>query len=483
MCDLNKNELSIIPSEVDAPSDIESNISTINAPLGNFLSHVGLPADNLLSPVDERRKVIQSIESVLEILPIEERKKATYLSKFAICVTVGLFDGALAFLWDETIKALRNKVIGFDLEYFYSIAASLSSRYRGLKDPDNISAVSEHDLLEICRRIGLIDDVNHRRLDNVNYFRNHASSAHPNDTEITGIELLGFLETCLKYAINAPIEHSVIQVKRFLDNIRQHAIASGDCTAIVTEISKLQPQRVEDILQTLFGMFCDTGTSVDTLDNIRGLALGIWEYVSEDFRLKIGARFGYYRANGDVPRKERTQEFLDVVDGNEYKDEDSLGAELIEKLQHLRGSHYGPNNFYNEFPHAQSIEQSLPKGAGIPESARHDFVKVVATCYIGNGHGYRYGVDENALPIYKMFIKRFTDDDIITLLNLFSDHEFTNDMSRSKAGARAIKLCKWLKERTSNSLIQQALDTVIECSIVQKAGKTGAYKQAMKKVT
>jgi len=477
-----KHQLSIIPSEVLAPAEIERNISTINAPLDDFLAHVGLPTENLLSPVDERRKVIQSIESVLEILPIDDRLRANYISKFAICVTVGLFDGALAFLWDETIKALRNKVVDFDLEYFYSIAQSLSSRYRGLKDPDHISAVSEHDLLEICRRIGLIDDINHRRLDNVNYFRNHASSAHPTETEISGIELLGFLETCLRYAICAPIDHSVIQVKRFLDNVRQHAIDESDYHAIATEIAKLQPQRVEDILQTLFGMFCDSATTQNTLDNIRGLAPGIWDCVSEDFRLKIGARFGYYRANGDVPKKDRTQEFLDAVDGNEYKDEDSLGAELIEKLQHLRAAHYGTNNFYNESPHAQSIEQSLPKKAGIPASARHDFVKVIATCYIGNGHGYREGVDENALPYYKEFIKRFTDDDIVIFLQLFSDHEFTNDMSRLKASDRTVRLCKALKARTNNVLIQKALDVVIDCPNVQNVQKTGDYKRAIAKV-
>ena len=148
----------------------------------------------------------------------------------------------------------------------------------------------------------------------------------------------------------------------------------------------------------------------------------------------------------------------------------------------MRGAHYGSNNFYNEYAHALEIERSLPKGAGIPDSARHDFIKIVSTCYIGNGHGYRDGVDERALPLYKDFIKRFTDDDMIVLLNLFSDHEFTNDMSRTKAAARTKKLCKWLKRRTKNSFIERAMDVVIDCSTVQKVAKTGDFKSALKKV-
>jgi hypothetical protein len=474
-----KNELTIIPSEVTELVEIETNISTINAPLEQFLGHVGLPTQNLLSPVDERRKVVQAIESVLEILPVEERLKATYIAKFTICVAVGLFDGALAFLWDETIKALRAKVINFDLEYFYSIASSMSGRYKGLKDSTQITAVSEHDLLEICRRIGLINDVNHRRLDNVNYFRNHASAAHPNEVELSGVELLGFLESCLKYAICAPIEHSVVQVKRLLDNVRHYSIGPLDYPAINTEVSKLEQQRVEDILHAMFGMFCDPGIGQHTLTNIKGLAPGIWGLVSEDFKHKVGSRYGYYRANGDVPKRDRTQEFLSEVDGNQYKDEDSLGAELLEKLQNLRSAHYGTNNFYNESPHAKAIAVSLPRTAGIPQSARHDFIKVISTCYIGNGHGYKQGVDEAAVPYYQDFITRFDDDDIVIYLQLFRDHEFTGDLERKKASDRAIELCKVLIAMTKDQLLKKALDVVIHCPSIANVAKTSEYKRSM----
>ena len=476
------DELTIIPSDHgNVPGDIERSISTINAPLSGFLAHVGLPTENLLSPVDERRKVIQALESVLEVLDFEERARAAYISKFTICVTVGLFDGALSFLWDETIKALRNKVISFDIDYFYSIAESISSRYRGLSDPDDIVAIGEHDLLEICRRIGLIDDVNHRRLDTVNYFRNHASAAHPNDNTLSGIELLGFLENCLKYAICAPVEHSVIQVKRFLDNVRQHDIPSTDYPAIWSEIERLPRQRIEDILQTLFGMHADPRIDQVVINNIRGLAPRIWEFVGEDLRFKLGAKFGYYRANGDVTRRERVQEFLTAVSGNTYKDEDSLGAELTEKLQHLRTAHYSMNNFYNEYPHAQAIAQSLPP-SGIPRSARHDFVKVVTTCAIGNGHGYRQGVDENAMPLYNQFIERFGDGEISTFASLFSDHEFVGDLHREKAKTRAISLCQHFRGKTSSVLLHNVLDILIAAPVIDRVHNATDYKRAVQKV-
>jgi hypothetical protein len=207
----------------------------------------------------------------------------------------------------------------------------------------------------------------------------------------------------------------------------------------------------------------------------------IWTLVTDDLRLKIGARFGYYRANGDIPLKDRVQEFLNSVGGNEYKDEDSLGVELIEKLQHLRSAHYGDYNFYNEYPHAQAIEQSLLR-AGIPRSARRDFVKVITICYIGNGRGFRKGVDENALPFYERFITRFEEADIVTFVTLFADHEFTKDLKRPKCQERTVALCHLLREKTKNVLIHKALDILIATPTLEKVHNTSNYKRVVQEI-
>lgn len=474
--------LSIIPSGKLTPSDIENGLEIINKPLSDFLTHCRLPTENLLAPVDERRKVVQAFESVLEVLPVKEREQAAYISKFAICVSMGLFDGALSYLWDETIKALRLKIITFDLEYFYAVAQTISSRYKGLSNPKDIEAISEYDLLEISRRIGLIDDVNHRRLEQVNYFRNHASAAHPNNTELSGIEILGFLENCLKYAICAEFDQSVVQVKRLLENIRKHEIDVSDFPKIGQEVAKLPGERIDDILKTIFGMYIDPGIAQNVINNIKGIAPVIWGLITEDTRLRVGAKFGYFRANGDTVRKTRVQEFLDVVDGNEYKDEDSLAEELIEKLQHLRAAHYGHNNFYNEYPHAQSISQSLP-ASGIPKAAKREFVKIICICAIGNGLGYREGVDENALPYYNNFIDRFGDEEIIHFVRLFSDHEFVADIGTAKGTTRTKNLVGFLEPKARNVLIKNALQIIGTAPRIMKVASTTNYKNAVSRLS
>lgn len=453
-----ENKIELIPSG-NSPKNVENSIAEFNQPLSNLLTHIGLPTENVLQPIEERRKVIFSLESTLEILPYDQKQKAYYLSKFTVAVTVGLFDGALAFLWDETIKALRELIVKFDLEYFYSVAGELASRYKKLNGQEDLEAISDYDLLEICRRIGLINDVNFKRLEYVNYFRNHASSAHPNENEISGMDMLNFLENCLKYAITAEPDISVVNVKRFLDNVRRNDIPEEDYEHIGKDIAKQPQERIDDILLTLFGQYCSPDVEQRIIENINGLALYIWNCSTESTRYKIGSKFGLFRVNGDVNRKNSTQKFLEVVEGLGYKDEDSLAAELLDKLENLKSVHFSGMNFYNEYSHAKSIDKSL-SNKGIPTASRRMFVKVIAMCYAGNGLGYKQGVDERALVYYNEFLKIFKVDETIEFLDLFSDIEFTIDLNKTLPDKRMREIARFLKNTTTDVHINKALDVI-----------------------
>ncbi|WP_321869085.1 hypothetical protein [Burkholderia ubonensis] len=232
---------------VDA-GQLVSPIGELNAQLEGYLIAVGLPISDVVAPIAERKKVIGQLSEALEILSLVDRAKAHYLSRFTIAIAAGLFDGALNYLWDETVRALRRQVICFDIQYFYSVAEKISSRYKSLSKSEEIDQVSEHDLLEGCRRIGLVTDVNYQRLEHVNYMRNHASAAHPNDNEIDGYEMLGWLTVCLKHAITAEPDHSLISIKQLLQNIRTVAIPSGDFSVICSDLAKQPQERIDDFL-------------------------------------------------------------------------------------------------------------------------------------------------------------------------------------------------------------------------------------------
>lgn len=465
------------------PQDTLGNsIKDFNPSLANFLVHLNLPVENVLSPIDEREKVLSSLENILKMLSLDKRETAYYLTKFTVAITVGLFDGALNFLWNETIKSLRVLVNDYDLQYFYSIAKeSFSPKYKTLSSFDDLAAISDFDLLEISRRIGIINDVNYKRLENVNYLRNHASAAHPNENDVSGYEIVALLETCIRHVIVGEIDRPVIKVKQLLTQIRLNKIPQSDIGAIIIDFQKLPQVRVNDFVKALFGLYCDSDQSQETKNNIESLVGGLWINCSEDTKYQIGSKFGMYLKNGQVEKKESVQRFLEIVNGLSYKDEESLSSELIEKLQNLRTAHFGWNNFYNEHPHAISISESLPKN-GVPKSVKTLFVKTICQCWIGNGLGNKKGVDSQAEPIYKEFIKKFTEDDVKEFVKLLPDQEFNIDFNKDKAEKRLRSLAQYLKGKTSDIQINRILDLVINFpnTNFNKIHQDNTYKEAIK---
>ncbi|HEX9943756.1 MAG TPA: hypothetical protein VGG03_17225 [Thermoanaerobaculia bacterium] len=475
-----RNPDSSLPAKV-LPASLEKSIAGLSQPVAAYLADLSLPTEDVLAPVEERRKVVNGLADALHLLPLEAREKAYYLSKFTVAVAVGLFDGAVNYLWNETVRALRSLVARTDLSYFFLVAEQVNNRNRDLKTEEDLEAVQDHDLLEVCRRIGLLSDVNYRRLEHVNYMRNHASAAHPNDQEVDGHELLGWVSVCLKYAITAEPDASVVIVTRLLENMRTQIIPASDFQVIGQEVGWLRQERVDDLLWALFGLYIDPRQGPDVKTNIKNIAPFVWQSSSEDRRYEIGARYGLFRKNADIPRKDAAFDFLAAVEGQNYRDEDSLAAELLDKLQALKSAHFGWGNFYNEYPHAKSLTESLPTNRKVPRSARPFWVKVIVLCYVGNGLGYKRGVDERALPHYEKYVSYFGDNEIAEFLRLFADPEFSSTLDRPLTDRRCRELANRLLDQTERAALRAGLQLVqaAPAKSLVNIVKTTAFKEVL----
>jgi len=84
----NDQQGSLVP--VSESTELEKSIDSFNLPLSNFIKELGLPTDNVLTPIEERKKVISSLGQALSILPINDREKSYYLTKFTVAISVGL---------------------------------------------------------------------------------------------------------------------------------------------------------------------------------------------------------------------------------------------------------------------------------------------------------------------------------------------------------------------------------------------------------
>lgn len=478
-----ENEIISTDNRDKSLSALHNSIASFNQPLADFVSYLKLPTENILQPIEEREKILEALKRTLTLVSNDDKEKAVYLSKFVITSSIGLFDASLNYLWDETVKALRRLVISFDLFYYFNVAASISSRYKNLSTEDDLPLIGDHDMLEICRRIGLINDVNFERLNHVNYLRNHVSAAHPSDNDTNGYEIVSCLENCIRYAIQAKPDASSVQIKTLLSNVRTLEIPDSDIKVIAVELAKIEQFRLDDLLFTLFGMFCDENATQTVERNVTMLAPCVFENATEERKYEIGAKYGLYQKQGNVKRKEKVQRFLEIVNGIKYKDEDCLAAELQEKLQELKSTHYDSNNFYNEYTPAIAIDSSIPANRQIPRAVKTDFVKVISICYIGNGLGYKEGVCESALPYYKEYIKLFTDDEIIIFLKALKDVDFQSVLTSSKQEERAKKLIKFMLHKTNvPALIDLLSDTLNFSGRLSKITKDTAFANKLERV-
>jgi hypothetical protein len=448
----------LVPASTAA---LETSIQGFSAPLAGYLNSLGLPTEKVLVEFSERRFVLQSLEQTLELLPYDQRAKAYYLSKFSVSIMVGLFDAALNFLWDETILSLRRLAVSMDLSYFFDTAEKRESYRARLQNEEDLSLLDDLTLIDTCARVGLLSDVNRERLRHVNYMRNHASAAHPNQSELTGQEMISWLSNCLRYAITAKPDPPVIATKQLLANIRTTLIPKKDISVIAIDLAKFSQDRIDDLLWTIFGIYVDPSQKADCRTNIANLAPHVWGLATEDRKFQVGARHEHFIKQGDLQRRTFADEFLVQVDGEQYRSEDVLAGELLDKLRNLMAAHNAFNNFYNEGPHAKSLTSSLPLSGIIPKAAAQEWVKTITKCHIGNGMGYHEGVDTTADRYYDQYIEAFGEDAVVTFLRLFVDPDFTVDFERPKAERRAKALAERLKAKTKNPVILRGLELVI----------------------
>jgi hypothetical protein len=480
-------EASIVPvaaqrAGIATTGELETSIQGFSAPLAGFLGSLGLPTEHVLVDFGERRFVLQSLQQTLNVLPYDERAKAYYLSKFSVAIMVGLFDAALNFLWDETILALRRLASGIDLSYFFDTAEKREAYRSKLQTEEDLRLLDDFTLIDTCARVDLLSDVNRERLRHVNFMRNHASAAHPNQSELTGQEMIAWLSNCLRYAITAKPDHAVIATKQLLANIRSALIPANDIPVIAADLGRFTTERVDDLLWTLFGVYVDPSQKADCRTNISNLAHYVWNLASEDRKFQIGARHEHFIKQADQQRKIFADEFLVHVGGQPYRSEDVLAGELLDKLRSLNAAHNGMNNFYNEWPHAESLASSLPVSGVVPRAARIEWVKVITKCHIGNGHGYREGVDESADQYYQRYIAAFGEAEVLEFLRLFEAPDFTVDFDSLKAHRRAQALAAALKDKSKNVHVQRALDVLLAQpeGTLRKLPIVAKFKDALK---
>ena len=424
--DLDRRQRAAEPQLDERSTTALADLESFEAMILQVIREAGLPTDGILVDLGQRLTFMDTAGRALHKLDLEQRGKASYISKMIIAGSCGLFDAALNYLWDETVNELRRRVVNYDLEYFYSVAEASEARRKDLKGPEDLDKLDDQKLLTGAREIGLISDIGFKELDHIRFMRNYASAAHPNQSELDGIQLASWLSLCIRYAMTLEDNVVAATVKKLLVNIKARRMENDDIRDMSAFFKNLSQQQADTLAAGMLGIYTNLVSTPETLDNIRRLWSKLWEFVSEPARNNIGFRLGSFKATGDADYAERVRQLIDLVGAAAYLPQEMREVEVNEALDDLLAAHYEWHNFYNEVPIARRLAELVGQLGSVPASLTDKYVLSVVEVFLTNGNGTAW----NAEPYYQELIGKFDPEQASIALRSFTDPDIAAKLQR-----------------------------------------------------
>ncbi|MDE0067716.1 MAG: hypothetical protein OXN44_12700 [Acidimicrobiaceae bacterium] len=366
--------------------------------------------------INERHVVFNNFESAIDLIEMPDRGRSLYLSKFLAAVGAGLFDAALNYLWDETVAELRRRIASYDLAYFFDVAVTSPERRKNLRTEEDLSRVEDQELIRASREMELVSDVGYQQLDLIRYMRNHASAAHPNQNDVMALQLLGYLQTCIREVITLPESNDVAETKRLLQNVRSGKVDATTAKATAEFFQGLNQVQADNIAAGLFGIYVEPTSAEPARDSVRMLLPKLWPLVGENQKQHFGMRYGRFVANGDHDQANLARQLLNVVSASAYLPTAVRVAELGTAIDDLLLAHRSFNNFHTEPGPARRLDSLA--GEKVPKASRAPYVAALVEVFLTNGNGIAWNAD----PYYRNMVSRFSPKEAeLAMRELFNE--------------------------------------------------------------
>src|SRR5574344_343090 len=422
------------------------------------LNNVNLPTDNLLVPEGDRLAVLKNVEDIIAKIPVDKLPTSFYMSKFIVASFSGLFDAALNYLWDETIIELRKRITSYDLQYFYSNIIFEQDRDK-FKDEEDLKNLSDQTLLDGCKKLDLIDKVTYEELDHIRYMRNWVSAAHPNNYDLTGYKMLGYLDTCINL-IKSQGNQQTADIKRILCNIKSNIITDDQANLIKTQFESFTQNQVNTLCSGLFGIYVNLQTTTDTTSNIEKLISPLWIRVDEETRKQIGFKYSSFSIAIENEKMARTERFLTLVSGLSYLSKDVKAGKIKAVLENLKRVHHEWGNVYSEPTFALELK-NMVGNFDIPEVIAKEYVLTLVDVFLTNGNG----ICNAGNVIYKDLISKFKESEAISALLAFQDANIKNKLLNPLCSDKYKEMVSILEHKITDVMYKNIASVILEQDI------------------
>ncbi|MDD4748018.1 MAG: hypothetical protein PHW19_12130 [Salinivirgaceae bacterium] len=445
--------------ETNLPEKLEKNypsqITNFETGLIVFLEKYNLPTDNIFVKVDERLVVFSNIDHVINQLDKELSSKSVYLSKYLAASAAGLFDAALNYLWDETILQLRKRVSQYDIEFFYDNAVGGEKR-TNFRDENDLIKLQDSELINGAKEIELISELGYKHLSYINYMRNWASAAHPNQNQITGLQIVSWLETCIKEVISLPLSTAAVKIKHLLSNLRKEPINASNADEIGIFLTELSQEQANSLSSAFFGIYTRSETPEFLRNNIKLLLPLLWDAVDESTKESFGLKYAYFTANSLSESKRYAREFLELVGGQKFIPDDLRIVEIQSALTNLLNAHRGMNNFYNEPTFVKALIRVIGDPPKIPRKVNKDYTLAIVEVFLSNGNGVAWDAED----YYRKLINQFDNNQSTIALLSFHFKEIYTKLQFDLCNKKFKEMLIYLRPKITNQAVLDLMNEI-----------------------
>jgi hypothetical protein len=428
-----------------------------------FLTSVGLPADNIIATAAEREVIGNNLPAFIEGLAPEIKKDARYLSKFVVGAGYGLFDYSLNSIWNEVVIDLRQKALFYGLDIFFDAAVGGGTNRHMYSTEADLGSIKDSVLLDTCRKLELISDTTYAKLKHILDMRNNIGISHPTNYNINAFELLGWLQTCVTDVLKDQPTEAALQVQAFIGNLKKYTnpIDSATTQTIEQRINDLPTHFCGNILRTVFGIFVAAGTDATVRKNISIIAPCIWTACLDEPRHKLGVVLEGYKANLHQDKYTLGEQFFEIVGGNAYRSKSERLIIINELLILLNDKHHGWDNFHHEVPVIKSLCTYVPDATAIIPNISETLFRSVLLCRIGNGVNYNNGVSIGAKALYNQMLSYAGDQYAAMVMASLSHYEIKSRLGNGTCRQQAKLALEATRTNVINPRLLECLDYLI----------------------
>jgi hypothetical protein len=401
------------------PNILCSTLPDINALIKAF----NLPRDVIASD-EEISCAWKELPREINRIPIELRNGLIF--RMCVATSVGLFDGAINYVWNAVVVNLKTQMKNFGLGL---IAQTLNKKF----EENDLNNLRDSELLDMCYKLEILSEEGYFFLNQCRDIRNNFSTAHPCVAQIDDRELVNFISRCCKYGITQDYSLCGINLDEFISSIKGGGFNDVQISTWVSKLNNTFSAQRLLLYPMLFGLYCDPSSNETTRINALKISTTSVENFDDKIKSALIDQHHKYLLKSENERVKASRLFFEKMKMLNLLNKHEQHSIIKNACNNLMQVHLDFNNFYNEPPFAERL-QELVNAMKIPDTVKEEYVTVAVTCYIGN----RYGICNAAENDYEIMIRNFSPKEISILLNLANNktivadriHSYTNCKKR-----------------------------------------------------